>query len=150
MPPAFAFRRPRRVPVRPRAAALLLLGAGLGLACHLDDLLRAPPPPEQQPPPPQEEAVRLTFTVQPGTARAHAAITPAVEVTAVDQSGGTVPGFDGQIEVDLATNPEDAALTGTTARRAVRGRAVFDDLTLDEAGAGYRLVARADGVAPAT
>src|SRR5512134_1639134 len=100
---------PNAARARPRAV-LLLLGAGLALSCHLDELLRAPQPTEgEQPPPPSgATAVRLAFTVQPATSRREAPITPAVEVTAVDQAGGTVATFTGEVDVDLTDGPEDA------------------------------------------
>jgi hypothetical protein len=138
----------------PLLVSLLLLATGLGLACHLDELLRAPPPPGQS-----EDgdgsssnvtAVGLVFTVQPGSARRATAISPAIEVTAVDRSGNTAGAFTGEVRVSLADNPGNAQLAGNTTQQASGGRAQFTNLALNQAGVGYRLSARADGLVSAT
>jgi Bacterial Ig-like domain (group 1) len=138
----------------PLLAPLLLLCTALGLACQLDELLRAPPAPgpsgDGDGSSSNVTAVGLVFTVQPGPARSGTAISPAVEVTAVDRSGNTAGAFTGEIRVSLSDNPGDARLSGNTTQRASGGRARFTDLALDRAGAGYRLSTRADGLASAT
>jgi hypothetical protein len=126
---------------------LALVGAGLGNACQLDKLLRAPAPGEDGSSSP---AVRLLFGVQPATADLGVAITPAVEVTAVDASGAPVPSFVGTIVVGLSSNPGEGSLAGITTRAAVQGRAAFPDLSIDQPGTGYQLSASSGGLASAT
>lgn len=55
--------------------------------------------------------------------------------------------FNGTITIVVDENPGGAILTGGTARPAVNGVAVFDDLALTHPGDGYRLAALTDGVA---
>src|SRR5439155_791757 len=71
-------------------------------------------------------ATHLVFTVQPGNATAGATIAPAVEVTAQDASGNTVPTFTAQVTVALGgTNPSGGTLAGTKTVAAVSGVASF-------------------------
>src|SRR5213080_2773199 len=78
-------------------------------------------------------ATQLAFTVQPSTTVAGAAITPAVQVTALDPAGNPVPGFTGSVTVALGNNPGGSTLSGTTTATAVGGVVTFSDLTLDKA-----------------
>src|SRR5207249_2073182 len=81
-------------------------------------------------------ADRLVFTVQPVSTTAGAAIAPAVQVTAQDGLGNTVPSFTGTVTVALGNNP----VAGTN------GVASFASLSIDRAGSGYTLTAAATGV----
>ncbi len=56
-------------------------------------------------------AVRLAFTVQPGTTAAGATLMPAVRVTAQDALGNTVAGFTGSVTVGLASGTGTAGAT---------------------------------------
>src|SRR5204862_6586976 len=91
-------------------------------------------------------ATQLAFTVQPSTTVAGAAISPAVQVSALDAAGNPVPGFTGSVTVALGTNPGGATLGGTTTVAAVNGVASFSPLTLDKTGTGYALTATAAGL----
>ena len=95
------------------------------------------------PPPPQ--ATQLVFTVQPSTTSAGATITPAVEVTAVDDQGRVATGYTGFITVAIGHDGSllGAGLSGTTTVRAVNGVARFGDLHIDQPGNGYTLRATA-------
>src|SRR6059058_3197431 len=93
---------------------------------------------------------QLAFTVQPSNTVAGAAISPAVQVSALDAAGNPVPSFTGSVTVALATNPGGATLGGTTTVAAVNGVATFSPLTLDKTGTGYALTATAAGLTPAT
>ncbi len=86
-------------------------------------------------------ASALIYTSQPSTTGAGTTITPAVEVTAVDQFGNTATGFAADVIVAIGTNPSGGTLTGTTSRSAVSGVASFNDLSIDKAGSGYTLSA---------
>src|SRR5213592_4835016 len=88
-------------------------------------------------------ATHLVFTVQPGNATAGATLAPAVEVSAQDASGNTVPSFTGQVTVALGgTNPSGGTLAGTKAAAAVSGVASFATLSIDKSGS-YWLAATA-------
>src|SRR2546429_3682157 len=89
------------------------------------------------------------FRSQPSTTVAGAAISPAVQVTALDPAGNPVPGFTGSVTVALGTNPGGATLGGTTTVAAVNGVASFSPLTLDKTGTGYALTATATRLTPA-
>ena len=93
---------------------------------------------------------KLAFTVQPSSAVAGTAIAPAVEVTAQDASGNTVPSFTGTVTLSLGTNPGSDTLGGTISVAAVGGKATFSSLVLHHEGAGYTLSAAATGFTGAT
>src|SRR5439155_549792 len=92
------------------------------------------------------QAAQLLFTVQPTGTTAGAVITPAVQVTAQDGLGNTVPSFTGSVTVALGNNPVAGTLTGTTTVAATNGVASFASLSIDRAGSGYTLTAAATGV----
>src|SRR5438093_105601 len=102
-------------------------------------------------------ATRLAFTVQPTNTMAGATITPAVEVTAQDAFGNTVPGFTGNVTAAITpgTGAPGATLSGTRTVAAVGGVATFSGLSIDKTGTvtggtGYTLSATATGLAGAT
>lgn len=85
---------------------------------------------------------RLAFVVPPSDAVANRAIRPAIEVAVQDESGHTVDGFAGTVELFLGSNQAGAVLSGTTRKVASHGIATFADLSLDHPGAGFTLGAR--------
>jgi hypothetical protein len=95
-------------------------------------------------------ASQLAFTQQPSTSVAGAAISPAVQVTALDPAGNLVPGFTGDVTLSLGSNPGGSTLGGTPTVAAVNGVASFSTLTLDKTGTGYRLTATTTGLSTAT
>src|SRR5439155_1482812 len=95
-------------------------------------------------------AKQLAFTVQPSNTVAGAAISPAVQVTALDPAGNPVPSFTGSVTVALGSNAGGSTLSGTTTVAAVNGVAAFVDLSLNKTGTGYWLTATASGFAPVT
>jgi hypothetical protein len=96
-------------------------------------------------------ATQLIVTVQPHNATAGAAITPAVQVTALDAGGNTATGFVGNVTVVITagTGTAGASLGGTRTVAAVAGVATFSTLSIDSAGTGYTLTASASGLTPA-
>src|SRR5207244_3101722 len=92
-------------------------------------------------------ATQLAFTVQPSNTVAGAAISPAVQITALDPAGNPVPSFTGNVTVALGNNPGGSTLGGTTTVAAVGGVVTFSDLTLDKAAPGYWLIATGLGTA---
>src|SRR5204863_67770 len=95
-------------------------------------------------------ATQLAFTVQPANTVAGAAISPAVQVTALDPAGNPVPSFTGSVTVSLGSNAGGSTLSGTTTVAAVNGVAAFVDLSLNKTGTGYWLTATATGLNTAT
>src|SRR5207249_1342323 len=90
---------------------------------------------------PSRSPARLAFTAQPPAGTwANAAISPAVQVTVVDESGDLVPG--GTVRLALGTSPAPGAtLSGTTTALIVHGVATFSDVRIDQLGRGYTLLA---------
>ena len=84
-------------------------------------------------------AAKLVFTVQPSTAVAGAAITPAVQVTVQDAQGNTVTTATTSITLAIAANPASGTLSGTTTVAAVNGIATFANVSIDNPGIGYAL-----------
>jgi alpha-tubulin suppressor-like RCC1 family protein len=95
-------------------------------------------------------ASQLMFTGQPTNANAHAAIAPAVELTAQDAFGNTDTDFTDPVSIVLGNSPNGGSLSGTTTVAAVAGVARFADLRVDAVGAGHTLVATANGLSPDT
>src|SRR2546430_12961631 len=59
-------------------------------------------------------ATQLAFAQQPSTTVAGVAISPAVQVTALDAAENPVPGFTGSVTIALGNNPGGSTLGGTT------------------------------------
>jgi hypothetical protein len=99
------------------------------------------------------EASQLSFSAQPQNAQVLATLSPPVAVAARDAFGNLVTGFTGTVTIAIGHDGsllQNAALGGTTAVAAVLGVASFDDLTIDQVGSDYTLVAAASGLAGAT
>jgi hypothetical protein len=73
-----------------------------------------------------------------------------VQVAAQDDAGVTVTSFGSSITIALGTNPAGGTLSGTKIGTAVDGVATFSDLSIDNAGNGYTLVATTTGLTSAT
>ncbi len=84
-------------------------------------------------------ATQLSFTVPPGNTNAGAAITPAVQVSALDALGNTATAFSGNVTLAIAANPGGGTLSGTNPVAAVNGVATFSNLSINRAGNGYSL-----------
>src|SRR5204863_338595 len=95
-------------------------------------------------------AAKLVFTVQPSNAVAGAAITPAVQVTVQDAQGNTVTTATTSITLAIGTNPASGTLAGTKTVAAVNGVASFANLSINNSGTGYTLIASATGLTYAT
>src|SRR2546429_957183 len=74
------------------------------------------------------------FRSQPSATVAGAAISPTVQVTALDPAGNPVPGFTGSVTVALGSNPGGSTLGGTTAVAAVNGVGPHSPLLHDKHG----------------
>src|SRR6266566_506068 len=95
-------------------------------------------------------ASQLAFTVQPSSASAGAAITPAVQVTARDAQGNTATGFTGSVTVAVGTNAGGGTLSGTATVAAASGVATFSSVSISKTGTGYTLTGAASGLSGAT
>jgi len=98
------------------------------------------------------DANHLTFTGQPGDLVVGNVITPPVVVSAWDSFGNLATGFGGNVRIAIGNDPSilGAKLGGTSPVMAVFGVATFDDLTIDQPGIGFTLVATAGVVNGAT
>ena len=126
-------------------ALLALLIAG----CHLDTLFNASG--GGRAPPAGAPAVRLAFTTQPSNAAANSAITPPVQVSALDSGGNTITSFTGVVTIALGADGSllhNARLSGGTTAAASAGVATFADLSIDQVGSGYTLTATLGSGAP--
>jgi hypothetical protein len=94
-------------------------------------------------------AAALAFVVQPSAVPVGTPITPPVVVEVRDAFGNPTA-FPGNVTVAFGANPAGAVLGGTLVVPVVEGLAEFADLTVDVIGAGYTLVATADGLTDAT
>jgi hypothetical protein len=95
-------------------------------------------------------ATHLVFTVQPGNTVAGATITPAVQIRAAASAGTVDTTFVRTVTIALGANPGGATLSGTAAVPAVAGVATFSNLSINNAGTGYTLIAAAPTLTSAT
>jgi len=148
----------RSTPRRPRARRDIFLLALLLVACSEFNGVNLPDPGPGEPGPgepgpdpgPVPVPSRLAFQVHPTAVQAGVVISPAVEVSVLDDTGSLATDFAGDVTVRLDANPGGASLSGATTVDAVDGVAVFADLRLDAAASGYRLAAEADGLTGVT
>lgn len=125
------------------------LGAGQG-ANHLNAVFSGVPPVPFTATGTSGSAVKIAFTVPPVNTSAGSAITPAVKVAFQDAGGNTVTSVNGTVTLAIGSNPAGGTLSGTVSVGAVNGVATFSNLSIDKVGAGYTLVAGADGFADVT
>ncbi|HEX6836033.1 MAG TPA: hypothetical protein VF334_05640, partial [Polyangia bacterium] len=91
----------------------------------------------------------LSFTTQPMDALKQTTLAP-VRVTVLDAMGATASGTNVPITLAIGTNPSSGTLSGTLTVNATAGVATFSDLSIDQPGAGYTLVATAPGATDGT
>jgi hypothetical protein len=93
-------------------------------------------------------ATNLAFTSQPAMIMQGQVISPPVQVQALAADGTPLSGVT--VTIALGANPGGAILSGTTtATTNITGHATFSDLSLNQTGSGYTLVASASGAPPA-
>ncbi len=88
---------------------------------------------------------KLSFSTQPASSTAGAAIAVAVQV--LDNNNALVSSATNSITVSLFTNPGGGTLSGTKTVTAVNGVANFS-LSVDRAASGYSMVATTSGLTP--
>jgi CSLREA domain-containing protein len=75
---------------------------------------------------------------------------PAVQVAIQDALGNLVADATDAVTVAIGTNPGGGTLSGTATVNAVAGVGSFTDLTIDQVGTGYTLVANSGSLTSAT
>jgi hypothetical protein len=94
--------------------------------------------------------VKLGFSNQPQNGQASVALAPSITVTAYDPNGVPVSSYVGSVTVAIGNNPGGGTLSGTTTATAFQGIATFSNLSINNAGSGYTLVATAASMTSAT
>jgi hypothetical protein len=95
-------------------------------------------------------ADHLGFLVQPSNTGAGSPIAPAVQVEVRDLGGNRVVAPSHSIGMAIGANPSSGTLNGTTPVTSVNGLATFADLSINNPGVGYTLVASTGGLTSAT
>jgi len=95
----------------------------------------------------EPEATALSFRVQPSSATVDQPIAPAVIVGFVDGQQTQITNIDAMITIALipTTGSAGARLSGTRVVQSVDGVATFSDLSIDQVGGGFQLLATAEG-----
>ena len=91
-------------------------------------------------------ATQLAFTVQPASATAGEALSPAIQVEIRDASGARVRSSRVPVTLAITTNPGSGTLSGSSTVTATDGIATFSGISIDKAGTGYQLAAAVTGL----
>lgn len=92
----------------------------------------------------------MVFSVQPPRGIARSALSPAIQVRAVDASGRTVASEARAVTLSLQGGTPGTTLNGTPTVAMVGGVATFSALAVSRAGTGYTLAATCTGLSSAT
>jgi hypothetical protein len=95
-------------------------------------------------------AAKLAYLVPPTNVGVGAPITPAVEVEIEDTLGNLVTTASNSVTMSIGANPSNGILAGTLTQNAANGIATFSDLTINQPGSGYTLVAGSGALVGAT
>jgi len=93
--------------------------------------------------------LHFEFSIEPSTTLPMRPIEPAIQVMALDADGNRISSFNGPVTIALGRNGGTVMpgrLSGTTTVTAVDGVAVFANLSVDQLGNGYTLVATSAGI----
>src|SRR2546429_16693 len=122
------------------------LVAALVAGCHFDKLFNSAPGGSHAPPP-GSSSPGLAFTVPQTDAMRDSTIQPPVQVTVFDSAGNVMTSFTGDVTLALGKDPSvpKARLSGRSQAAASAGVATFPDLSIDQIGDGYTLVATIGG-----
>ena len=94
---------------------------------------------------------KLNFYVQPSTVALNGTITPAVQVKIYDQYGNFMSSATNSVTIAIGYDPSGSAtLSGTKTVSASCGIAYFSNLSIDQTGLGFTLVASSSGLTSAT
>jgi len=130
----------RRVTIPTRAGELVIpttFAAGEAPGLGTATAVLAPPKLDILPAP----ASRLAFAQQPTTTTAGEPMDPGVVVEVEDRYGNVVADSEATVDLSLRSPSGSATLNGTTSNGVVGGTTSFDDLSVDKAESGDRLVA---------
>ena len=86
-----------------------------------------------------QTTTQLSFVGEPSSGNVNTAISPPVQVEAVDEAGNLLSGA--LITISLGTNPRRHAERHAHQTTNAQGIATFSDLQIDQPGIGYTLVA---------
>ncbi len=84
--------------------------------------------------------VKIEFAAQPGDATAGTSL-PQIQVAIKNQFGNIARTEDDEITVAIGNNPSNGQLSGSLAVAATKGVVNFKDLSINQTGNGYTLVA---------
>src|SRR3989442_7109254 len=120
----------------------LALVAALVAGCHFDKLFNSTPGGSHTSPT-GSASIRLAFTAQPTDAMKDSIIKPPVQVTVFDSAGNILTSFAGDVALAIGNDPGvlKARLSGRSQAAASAGVATFGDLSVDQLGNGYTLIA---------
>jgi hypothetical protein len=96
---------------------------------------------------PAPYGMNLTFVTQPSDVSVNTAISPAIQVKALDNQGGAVPGLS--ITLTILNNPSGGTISGATATTDATGVATFPNVQMNTSGTGYTLQATSKTVTSA-
>jgi hypothetical protein len=94
--------------------------------------------------------IRVVFLTNPSNAVANSPIPGSIDIGIMDGTGTVRNDATSEVTITIGNNPGGATLSGMTTLNAVHGIASFTNLTLNQAGTGYTLVAASSGLAPDT
>ncbi len=84
---------------------------------------------------------QLAFGQQPSAAGAGNAISPAITVLVEDSLGNVVTSDNSNVTLAIGSNPGSGTLSGTLTVAAVHGVATFSNISVNNPGGGYTLIA---------
>ncbi|MGI8788254.1 MAG: choice-of-anchor Q domain-containing protein, partial [Pyrinomonadaceae bacterium] len=91
----------------------------------------------------------LAFSVQPSNTPPGQTIMPAVQVQILD-AAGNLTNSNANVTIAIGNNPSGGTLSGTTTVAAAGGTATFSNLSINQPGNGYTLIASSVGLTSAT
>ena len=91
----------------------------------------------------------LAFVTQPSDTVFGQTMTPPVTVQVLDQFGNQTAS-SANVSLAIGNNPASGTLSGTIPEAAGGGVATFSDLSINNVGSGYTLIASSSGLAGAT
>ena len=87
-------------------------------------------------------SVGIKFTVQPTNTPVNIVITPPIEVSSYFVNYNVLGGNESQVTISKDSNSPGGTLSGTLTKNVVEDHLfVFDDIKINQAGTGYKLVA---------
>jgi hypothetical protein len=122
---------------KPRLIAILAMAALIGGLSPTSTLAAQPD-------------TQLLFGTQPSNTAAGVTISPPVTVSVAFPNGKTDTSSTASVTIAIGTNPAAGTLSGTLTVAAVAGVATFSNLSINNPGTGYTLVATSSGLTSAT